>query len=121
MAVLKRFRGKTRVGTRHAAGRPQKTRWQPRVEWLERRDLLAALVGTNQPPVAVDDLLTTAQGVPLVFSAEQLLQNDHDADGSFRYEPAEGFVGGDTFVFRATAGGGGGNTDGGSTGGQRRK
>lgn len=60
---------------------PRGRSWQPQVERLERRDLLAALDVVNQPPVAVDDLLTTTQGVPLVFSVEELLKNDRDPEG----------------------------------------
>lgn len=100
-------------------------RWQPQVEPLERRDLLAALGAVNQPPVAVDDLLTTVQGVPLVFSAEDLLKNDRDpegdalrvtllagsgpahgtlqwtSDGRYVYLPARDFVGDDRFQYFA--------------------
>jgi hypothetical protein len=61
---------------------------------------------------APTDVLSAALVTPPAHGTLSL-----NADGSFRYEPAEGFVGEDTFVYRATAGGGGGNADGGSTGG----
>lgn len=123
MAAIKTFR---RSGAaRHAGEHRRLARWQPQVERLERRDLLAGLDGLNQPPVAVDDLLTTSQGVPLVFSVEDLLRNDRDPDGDalrvtllagsgpshgtlqllpegrYVYLPAREFVGEDQFQYFA--------------------
>src|SRR5262245_37037779 len=61
-------------------GRARVSRWRPRLELLERRDLLAA-DALNHPPLAGDDLLTTAQGRPLFITSASLLANDSDPDG----------------------------------------
>ncbi len=85
-------------------------------------------VGTNSPPVGVpDSYRVDKDGKLLVDAATGVLANDTDADGdplvvssstltdhgilvqattdgSFRYEPNTGFVGTDTFVYRASDG-----------------
>jgi VCBS repeat-containing protein len=81
----------------------------------------------NQPPVAVDDAYTGFQSDELVIPAtEGVLLNDSDpegdplaavletgpqhgaltleADGSFTYTPEPGYVGPDTFTYRASDG-----------------
>lgn len=83
----------------------------------------------NEPPVAVDDSYTTPAGTSLTIQAPGVLANDTDptgdtiavasgstgttttsaggtvsleANGSFTYDPPEGFVGSDTFTYQAT-------------------
>jgi hypothetical protein len=80
----------------------------------------------NQPPVALADSFSTSQSVTLSVAAPGVLANDIDpdfdllsavpvsspanggltlaADGSFSYTPNAGFVGADTFTYRATDG-----------------
>ncbi|MES2629649.1 MAG: Ig-like domain-containing protein, partial [Bacteroidota bacterium] len=75
----------------------------------------------NQPPVAVNDTYTTTSGVTLTVAAPGVIANDSDADkallvatvvsgttngtlvlnanGSFTYTPAPGFVGADSFIY----------------------
>jgi hypothetical protein len=93
--------------------------------------------------VALPDRYLTKQNQPLEVPAPGVLANDRSpldvllsatlvsppqhgtvelaADGSFRYQPAEGFVGEDRFTYRASAGAadapGGGEVDPGGTGG----
>lgn len=82
----------------------------------------------NQAPVAVDDSYATTSGLPILIGAPGLLSNDTDADGdpltvfsstqiepavsnpgalivgedgSFFFEPAEGFTGTATFTYLA--------------------
>jgi hypothetical protein len=85
------------------------------------------IANVNHPPVANADAYVTADGTPLVVSAaDGLLANDtdpdgdalnavllsapthgrltFDGDGSFTYVPDEGFVGTDTFDYRASDG-----------------
>ncbi|WP_254721922.1 beta strand repeat-containing protein [Kovacikia minuta] len=94
---------------------------------------VTVVVGTNAPPVAVDDASTsyrTSTGTPLTISGlNGVLQNDNDggdgpslsavaavtttanngtvtlnSDGSFLYTPQAGFNGNDTFIYQATDG-----------------
>jgi Ca2+-binding RTX toxin-like protein len=77
----------------------------------------------NRAPVAVDDAFTTPQDTPLTVAAPGVLANDTDvdgdtltallvtgpehgivqlaADGGFTYTPDEGYVGPDSFTYRA--------------------
>lgn len=82
--------------------------------------------GVNTPPVAADDAYTTEQDTVLTVDAPGVLANDTDADldpltaalvddvangtlvlsedGSFVYTPDTGFVGTDTFTYKASDG-----------------
>ncbi len=94
---------------------------------------LAGLLNGNQPPVAVDDMVYMAPGLPLVVDAASgLLGNDSDPDldpidlisndyagsgtiqinpdGSFEYTPSQGFSGPDTFTYTIDDGNGGTDT-----------
>ena len=86
---------------------------------------LVTVIAVNAAPVAVNDSYSTAAGTPLVQAAPGVLANDTDADsaltavsitgpahgalllnanGSFTYTPAAGFVGTDSFTYGATDG-----------------
>jgi Leucine-rich repeat (LRR) protein len=91
-------------------------------------DAITAMPAPNQPPVAAGDSYTTSRDTALtVDAAHGLLANDSDPDGnpltigsiasvspgshlalnpdgSFTYTPAPGFVGTDTFTYRASDG-----------------
>ncbi len=78
---------------------------------------------SNHSPAAANDSYSTAQDIALTVSVPGVLQNDSDpdgdplaaqlgslpahgtlnlaADGSFTYTPARGYVGTDTFTYRA--------------------
>ncbi len=80
----------------------------------------------NQPPLAVDDLFSTAHDTALVIAPPGVLANDSDpesdplvavlssaptngqltldADGGFTYTPNAGFAGADSFTYRANDG-----------------
>lgn len=81
---------------------------------------------SNTAPVAADDFYQTTAGVPIVIPAPGVLANDSDAenhplaaalvsgpahgsltlnpDGGFAYTPAAGYVGQDSFSYRASDG-----------------
>ena len=87
------------------------------------------IVGDNNPPVVQPDFYSVDEGETLIIAAPGVLVNDYDiddadrinatltavlastpvhgniylfsTDGSFRYEPVDGFVGIDTFTYRA--------------------
>ncbi len=85
--------------------------------------VVLTVTAENDPPLAGEDCYTTTADTPLVIAAPGLLENDGDpegdplsailevpplsgtivlaADGSFIYTPALGFVGAETFVYRA--------------------
>ncbi|WP_435021367.1 Ig-like domain-containing protein [Tundrisphaera sp. TA3] len=85
-----------------------------------------AINAANGAPVALPDIYTGPQGVPLVIAGPGVLGNDTDPDGSpltavlvtgpangtlvlnpngsFTYTPNAGFVGTDTFTYRASDG-----------------
>jgi hypothetical protein len=84
------------------------------------------VVATNQAPVAVDDSYSTGVGTPLSIAAPGVLGNDTDADGdpltavpvstpahgtltldasgALTYTPASGYVGSDSFTYKANDG-----------------
>jgi uncharacterized delta-60 repeat protein len=84
------------------------------------------VIAVNDPPLAADDSDTTTTNTPLAVGAPGVLANDSDpdstalsavlvtapasgslslnADGSFSYAPVPGFVGTDTFTYRADDG-----------------
>jgi VCBS repeat-containing protein len=84
------------------------------------------VVGSNDPPVAVNDTFTTPEDTPLTVAAPGVLANDTDldgdllsgvlvagpahgaltlnADGSFTYIPVANFNGGDSFTYKASDG-----------------
>ena len=89
--------------------------------------ILSAAAPINSPPVAVDDAYDAVQGDNLSVDDPGVLGNDTDpdgdaltailvdstgasgqlflfSDGSFEYEPAPGFVGTDTFIYKANDG-----------------
>lgn len=88
--------------------------------------LITAVIGTNHPPVALNDSYTVAEDAVLTVAAPGILANDADADGdaltanlvnsptngvlmlnsngSFNYVPATNFSGLDYFTYRASDG-----------------
>ncbi|MBO1928237.1 retention module-containing protein, partial [Thiomicrorhabdus sp. 6S2-11] len=83
----------------------------------------------NTPPIANDDLFETDEDVPLIFTVDDLLGNDTDAegdnltvisvtqpengdlvdngDGTYTYTPNENYNGSDSFNYQITDGNGG--------------
>lgn len=93
------------------------------VTMTEPRNCVATFVISENPPTSVDDTYTTFQEHPLVVPPRGVLTNDRsnaggpmtaalvsgpthgvvglDADGGFTYTPAAGFLGLDSFTYRA--------------------
>ena len=87
----------------------------------------ATLAVANEPPVAVDDAYETSGGVSISVDSPGVLGNDSDpdgdqltavlvmgpetgaefqlfTDGAFEYKPPDGFIGNDSFTYRADDG-----------------
>ncbi len=93
---------------------------------LDNVRIIAAPLPVNNPPVAAGESYSTNQNTPLVIAAPGVLANDSDAqsspltailnagpthgilvlnaDGGFTYTPASGYVGLDSFSYRANDG-----------------